>query len=183
MNLPNVITIVRILAVPLTIWLIISSDYRFAFWLFVVAAISDGVDGFIAKRFNQITRLGSYLDPVADKLLLVSIYITLGFLKLIPAWLPIVVASRDFLIVGGVLFMFMFDYPFVVKPLMLSKVNTTAQIILAGGILCSLGYGFSDNGVWLWGYVVVALLTLASGGQYLLAWVHQMASTEQGEKP
>lgn len=179
MNIPNVITIVRILAVPLAIWLIISGEYRVAFWVFVTAGVSDGVDGFIAKRFNQTTELGSYLDPVADKLLLVSIYVTLGFSRLIPAWLPIIVASRDIFIIGGVLIMVMIGHPLVVKPLMLSKVNTAAQIILAGGILFALGYGFADSNIWMWGYFAVAFLTLASGAQYLLGWVRQMASTEQ----
>ena len=179
MNMPNVITILRILAVPLTIWLIISGDYRIAFWIFIAAGISDGVDGFIAKRFDQRTELGAYLDPAADKLLLVSIYITLALLKLVPAWLAILVASRDILIIGGVLLAAMLDHPVHVKPLMLSKINTTAQIILAGGILCALGYGFADSGIWFFGYLVVAGLTSVSGIMYLLGWVRLMTSSEE----
>ena len=100
-NLPNAITIARILAVPLMIWLIVSGDYLAAFWVFVLAGISDGVDGFIAKRFGLQTELGAYLDPLADKLLLVSIFVSLGMLRVLPAWVVILVVSRDILIVGG----------------------------------------------------------------------------------
>src|SRR5688500_12469917 len=89
MNLPNAITIARILAVPVLIWLIVSGEYLLAFWLFVLAGISDGVDGFIAKRFDQRTELGAYLDPIADKLMLVSIYVSLGLLRVLPPWLVI----------------------------------------------------------------------------------------------
>ena len=183
MSLANVITIARILAVPLTIWLIISGDYRVAFWVFVAAGVSDGIDGFIAKRFDQRTELGAHLDPAADKLLLVSIYITLALLKLIPPWLAILVASRDILIVGGVLMATLLAHPLPMKPLMVSKINTTAQIVLAGGILCALGYGFADSEAWYAGYIVVAALTIASGTQYLLGWVRWMASSEAGRAP
>ncbi len=101
-NLPNLITIARILMVPLTVWLIITGRHELAFFVFILAGISDGVDGFIAKRFDMRTTLGAYLDPLADKLLLMSIYVTLGILDQLPAWLAILVVSRDLLIVGGV---------------------------------------------------------------------------------
>ena len=87
MSLPNLITIGRILLVPLTIWLIVSGEYLLAFLAFIIAGISDGVDGFIAKRYDLKTQLGAYLDPLADKLLLVSIYVSLGLLHVMPAWL------------------------------------------------------------------------------------------------
>ena len=94
MSVPNLITIFRILLVPLTMWLIVTGKYLPAFLVFIVAGISDGIDGFVAKKFNQVTELGTYLDPLADKLLLVSIYLAMGFLTLMPPLLVITVVSR-----------------------------------------------------------------------------------------
>ena len=127
-NIPNLISVVRLLLVPLTVWLLISGAYGYAFTTFVVAGVSDGIDGYLARRFDWRSRLGAYLDPLADKALLVSVFLTLGFLKLIPAWLVIVVVSRDALIVGAVLLSRLMDHPVHVRPLMVSKVNTVAQI-------------------------------------------------------
>jgi cardiolipin synthase len=179
MNLPNAITIARILAVPLTIWLIISGEYLAAFWVFVLAGISDGVDGFIAKRFNQRTELGRYLDPLADKLLLVSIFVSLGMLRVLPPWVVILVVSRDVLIVGGVLLSMMINQPVQVQPLLLSKLNTAAQIVLAGVVLAVLGFGMSSDGLVLFGSAVVAALTIASGAQYVMGWIRHMGSSTE----
>src|SRR5438874_287300 len=129
MNLPNLITIARILLVTFTVWLIISEAYGFAFLAFVVAGIIDGIDGYIARRWNLRTDLGAYLDPLADKALLVSVYVTLGFLKELPAWLVILVVSRDVLIVGAFMLSLLMERPVQLKPLMLSKVNTAGQIV------------------------------------------------------
>ena len=138
-NLPNFITIGRILLVPITVWLIISGEFLLAFGAFVAAGISDGVDGYIARRFDQRSELGAYLDPIADKALLVSIYVSLGFLKFLPAGLVILVVTRDVLIVGAVILAWVVGKPMVVAPSMASKVNTVGQIILAGVVLGLLG--------------------------------------------
>ena len=103
MSVPNLITLFRILLVPLTIWLIVTGQYLPAFLVFVIAGISDGIDGFVAKKFNQVTELGAYLDPLADKLLLVSIYVALGTLELMPPLLVITIISRDMMIIGAVI--------------------------------------------------------------------------------
>src|SRR5687767_5733376 len=179
MNLPNAITIARILAVPVLIWLIVSGEYLPAFWLFVLAGISDGVDGFIAKRFDQRTELGAYLDPIADKLMLVSIYVCLGLLRVLPPWLVILVVTRDIMIVGGVMLATLLEQPVKVKPLLLSKLNTGAQIILAGVVLAVLGFELPARQVVLVGSIVVAALTVASGAQYVLAWIKLMASSPE----
>ena len=134
-NLPNLISLMRLLLVPLTVWLILSEAYGWAFTTFLVAGISDGVDGFLARRFDWRTRLGAYLDPLADKALVVSVFVTLGFLKLIPAWLVITVVSRDVLIIGAVLLSRLMDHPVRVAPLMVSKVNTVAQILFLVSVL------------------------------------------------
>ncbi|MGH6925977.1 MAG: CDP-alcohol phosphatidyltransferase family protein, partial [Propylenella sp.] len=102
MTIPNFITIARLIGVPLIVWLMIADRFVEATALFVVAGISDAVDGFIAKRFGAASQLGAYLDPIADKALLVSIYVTLGLADHLPVWLVIAVVSRDILIVGAV---------------------------------------------------------------------------------
>lgn len=176
MNLPNLITLGRILLVPLAIWLIVSGAYHLAFLVFLVAGVSDAVDGFIARRFKLKTALGAYLDPLADKLLLVSIYLTLGFLKFLPAWLVILVASRDVLIVGAIILSWLLDKPLKMQPLMVSKVNTAAQIVLAGVVLAMLGLQLDMTITLAAGGLVVAFLTVASGALYMREWARHMAN-------
>jgi cardiolipin synthase (CMP-forming) len=179
MNLPNAITIARILAVPLMIWLIVSGEYMAAFWVFVLAGISDAVDGFIAKRFNLRTELGAYLDPAADKLMLVSIYVCLGLLEVLPPWLVILVVTRDTLIIGGIALATLLEQPVHIRPLLLSKLNTVAQIMLAGLVLAILGFDIANRQIVLFGSIIVAILTLVSGTQYVLTWIRRMASSPQ----
>lgn len=179
-SLPNLITIARILCVPIIVLLILSQQMAAAFILFVVAGASDGIDGFIAKRFNQQTELGAYLDPLADKALLVSIYVTLGQLHHLPVWLVIMVVSRDLLIVGAFLLAWVMGANIKIAPLMISKVNTTAQIILGGIVLAKLGFDLNLSGlIELCIYAVVAS-TILSGVAYLIEWVKDMARFEDG---
>lgn len=176
MNLPNIISICRLLAVPLAVYLIATHEYRFAFWVFVAAGISDGVDGFIAKRFDQVSDLGKYLDPLADKALLVAIYIAFGMQNEIPLWLAIAVVSRDFFIVAAVTLSYMLGQPVKVKPLMISKANTTAQIIFASVVLADLSFDLQVADIRNLLVVVVAALTALSALAYFLVWVHHMAA-------
>ena len=122
-NIPNFITLARVLSVPVIFYLLVNDNSRAAFYVFVCAGISDAVDGYLAKRFNWTTELGAYLDPLADKALLVSIYVTLGMLKFLPAWLVILVVSRDILIVGAVILSWLMDKPLRMAPLMISKIR------------------------------------------------------------
>src|SRR5690606_11391126 len=101
-NVPNIISLCWLLCVPVTVFLILNGMMLPAFWLFVAAGVSDAVDGYLAKRLGQTSTLGSYLDPIADKALLVCVYLTLGQAGHLPTWLVIMVVSRDLLIVGGV---------------------------------------------------------------------------------
>ncbi len=180
MSLPNLITIARILIVPVIILLINSNQMSYAFVLFIAAGLSDGVDGFIAKHFNQATQLGAYLDPVADKILLVAIYVALGQLGHLPAWLVILVVTRDLLIVGAFLLAWIMGLNIQVAPLMVSKANTTAQIILAGLVLANLGYDLNLSAITAICLYVVAVLTILSGLAYLIEWVRDMARFEDG---
>lgn len=176
MSLPNLITIGRILLVPLTIWLIVTGRFEWAFATFVVAGVSDAIDGLIAKRYGMVTELGTYLDPIADKALLVSIYVSLGFQDHLPAWLVILVASRDVLIVGGVVLAWVVDRPMQMQPRLVSKVNTAGQILLAGVVLLLLGMEMPGARVIDWGIWAVALLTVASGAVYLVDWARHVAN-------
>ncbi len=170
-SLPNLITLARLLAVPVMVWLIVSGQWTAAFWLFVGAGISDGVDGYIAKRFDAESVLGSYLDPIADKVMLVCVFITLGIADEISAWLVIIIVSRDALIVGGTLLSQIVERPIKMKPLFVSKINTVAQIVLAAVALANLGLGWPDIGQVMALEYTVAATTLASGALYLVQWL------------
>ena len=176
LNLPNLITIFRIFMVPLIVWLIITGEYLVAFGVFVAAGMSDGVDGFIAKKFNQTTESGAHLDPIADKLLLVSIYVALGFREILPPWLVILVVSRDILIIGAFLLSWLMDKPVPVTPLMISKANTTVQIVLAALVLGGLGFGLDLGDLIRLTSVLVAALTVLSAAAYLRLWLMHMAN-------
>jgi cardiolipin synthase len=181
LTFPNLITLGRILLVPVVVWAIAADEMRFAFLLFLLAGISDAVDGYLAKRFNMTSELGRYLDPLADKILIVSIYIALGIAEAIPRWLVILVVSRDLMIIGAVMLSWLVGQPVVVKPLLVSKLNTVAQILFAGLVLASRGFGFEAEGVNLAAMTIVAGLTLLSVAFYVAEWVRHMNSTEVGE--
>lgn len=182
-NAPNLITICRILLVPLTIWLMLSGAFAFAFGAFILAGLSDAVDGFLARRFQLQTELGEILDPIADKALLVSIFVALGILGHLPAWLVILVATRDVLIVGAVVISWFMERPVPMKPLWISKVNTTGQILLAGATLAALGFGLDLELLLAAGIVITAALTTASGAIYLRNWTRHMSGGQGGETP
>jgi cardiolipin synthase len=168
----------RILLVPVVVWAIAAGELRAAFLLFMAAAISDAVDGFLAKRFGMTTELGAYLDPLADKALIVSIYVALGVTELIPRWLVILVVSRDIMIIGAVMLSWLVGKPVKVKPLMVSKLNTAAQILFACVVLASLGFGLQLDLLVTVLMALVAVLTLLSVAFYVAEWVRHMNSTD-----
>jgi cardiolipin synthase (CMP-forming) len=171
LNLPNLITIGRILLVPVVVWAIASKEMQVAFLVFLIAGLSDAVDGFLAKRLRMTSKLGAHLDPLADKVLIVSIYIALGITEAVPRWIVILVVSRDILIIGGVMLAWFLGKPMLVKPVLVSKLNTVAQIVFACLVLGELSFGFEFE--WLQGFIMalVAALTLASIGFYVREWV------------
>jgi len=177
LSIPNLITLARILLVPIVVWTIASGAMLAAFVLFVLAGISDAVDGFLAKRFHMTTVLGAYLDPLADKALIVSIYLTLGINGEIPRWLVILVVSRDILIVGGIMLSWLMGSPLKIKPLLVSKLNTVVQIVFACVVLGSLGFDLHVDTVKLVFMGLVAVLTLLSVAAYLAQWMRHMNST------
>ena len=180
LSIPNLITLARILLVPVVVWSIATGQILLAFLLFLVAGISDGVDGFLAKRFGMKTELGAYLDPLADKVLIVSIYVSLGITGVIPLWIVILVVSRDIMIVGAIILSWLVDRPVQIKPLVVSKANTAAQIVFACLVLGSHGLGIDIEPVLTMVMVLVAVLTLVSVALYLAEWVRHMNSAETG---
>jgi len=180
LNLPNLITLGRLLLVPVAIWLVLSGEFAFAFWIFVLAGVSDAADGFIAKRFEMKTEIGALLDPVADKALLTSIYATLGVAGQLPVWLVILVIFRDLMIVGGFLLMQLLTQGMSWQPLLVSKINTALQICLAALTLARLGFHVEDHGVHFALILGVAATTVLSGAAYLVRWAAALARTEGG---
>jgi cardiolipin synthase len=176
LNIPNSITMGRIILVPFVVWAITVGRFQLAFWLFVVAGISDAVDGFLAKRFDLTSEFGAYLDPLADKALLMSIYITLGIASFLPLWVVIAVVSRDIMIVGAVIVAWIVGKPLNIHPLVVSKLNTLAQILLATLVLASNAFLFDASPVLDILLVAVGILTVLSATFYLAAWMRHMAS-------
>jgi len=179
-GIPNLITIARLLLVPLIVWLIMAPHPLAAFWTFVAAGVSDAVDGLIARQFNLRSDLGAYLDPIADKALLVSIYVTFAAFGQIPVWVTILVVSRDVLIVGGVMLSWMVGRPMPMRPAAISKVNTVAQITLAAVVLADLAFGPYFAMVRMVLNYVVGVLTVASAALYLVDWVKHMGGAAAG---
>jgi cardiolipin synthase len=166
-NAPNVISLARFLCVPVVVWLIITGRAQQAFVVFVIAGLSDAVDGILAKRFGWTTRLGEHLDAVADKTLVVAVYATMGIADWLPAWLVILVLFRDISIVGGWLLLNALSGPRRIRPAWSSKINTAAQIVLASVTLA--GHAFWPIPAWLEGGLIglVAATTVISGFVYL----------------
>ncbi len=163
-------------SVPLAVLMIGQGEWLAAFLIFLTAGISDAVDGFLAKRFDMASELGAFLDPIADKALIVAIYVTLAIGGVIPVWLTILVVSRDIMIVSGVILSWIMDNPVEIAPLIVSKLNTAAQIGFAALVLSSKAFGLDlGNGVAV-ASSVVALLTIASMGAYLAVWLKHMAA-------
>ena len=173
-NIPNFITLGRVISVPFVFWLLLSGEAKAAFLLFVAAGVSDAVDGFLAKRFNMRTELGAYLDPLADKMLIVSIYIALGARDQLPLWLVIAVVSRDVAILAAVMLSWLLDHPVVIKPLLVSKLNTAAQLVLASTVLADEGFGLGLGSLRVWLGIATGLLTAWSLAAYLRAWLAHM---------
>ena len=176
--LPTALTLARLCAVPLTIWLILRGEFAAAFWVFVAAGVTDALDGALARWFDARTTIGGYLDPIADKALLVSVYIALAAQGLVPVWLTILVVFRDLLIVGGVLLSHTLGQPVVMSPLAISRLNTVAQIVLAGLVLAMAGMDVADSGIAAMMMAVAAATTAISGAAYAVKWVRRLAGLE-----
>ena len=165
MTIPNLITILRVLLVPIFVIYIINDRTLGSLIIFIIASVSDALDGFIARVFHQKSDLGTYLDPLADKILLVTAYITLSILKMIPSWLAVLIISRDVIILLGVLVLYLNRHPVNVHPSLLSKSTTCLQIAT---ILMVLSNGYLNiEPIKIYIFWLTAGFTIASGLQYI----------------
>jgi len=169
-QIPNVITVFRILLVPPVGWALLTGQYRLAFWLFFVAGFSDALGGFLARFFGWQSRIGAILDPIADKSLMIVTFYCMAWQNLIPWWLFVAIFIRDLIIIGGALAYHFVTRNLRMEPILLGKLNTFLQILLVLAVLTHWAYGVISAG--LIGYLVVALLasTLASGAAYVWIW-------------
>jgi cardiolipin synthase len=165
MTVPNLITILRIILVPIFVIYMINNRPLASLIIFIIASITDALDGFIAKVFHQKSNLGAYLDPLADKILLMSAYITLAILKMIPSWLTVLTISRDVIILLGVLILYLNRYPVKINPSLLSKATTCIQVAT---ILVVLSRGYLNiEFLRIYAFWLAAIFTVASGLQYI----------------
>jgi cardiolipin synthase len=172
LNLPNTITIGRLLIAPVVFWLISAANFNWALWLFVIASLSDALDWAIARLCNAQTKLGGFLDPLADKALLIGTYGMLGYAGYLPSWLIIMVIFRDIIIIGGALLFHVVTGALEMKPVLISKINTVAQFSLAVASLAHLsGILTLDpyQPLMIW---VTASTTAISGVYYVIKWSH-----------
>lgn len=180
LNLPNCLTLIRILTIPFFIEFLVYQRYLGALVIFIIGGITDFLDGLAARRLNQQTALGAYLDPVADKLLVITSFTMLGIIGGLPAWLAVLVVARDVLIViGFALIYFLVEERFQVKPTRVGKWSTTLQLLTLGVALALLyDPGLFTRHVLDALVVATALTTVVSGCQYLyrgLLWLQQRA--------
>lgn len=181
-SIPNILTVVRILLTPLFVLLLLRQLYPKALLVFALAGLTDGLDGFIARYFNQRTVLGAYLDPTADKLLLVSAYVMLVVLDVIPDWVAVIVITRDVIIVLGIVILTLTAKTYEVRPTLVSKCTTLSQIVL---VLLSL---FDPTGAKLQAlhaplWWSTAILTSLSGLHYIYVGMHILQEPEKSGKP
>ncbi len=168
MNIPNYITLFRVILIPFFINLMIYHFYREALLVFVVACVTDALDGMIARLTGKKTELGAFLDPMADKLLIVSAFVTLVLLGTLPVWLVIIVVSRDVILILGSLILYFMTHSLKIEPSFAGKLTTVLQLVVVTLSLFLMGYGLEpgrDVSILQW---ITAGVTIASGVQYVL---------------
>ena len=169
MNIPNLLTLLRIILVPIFIIFLIQGSFLSAIITFITAALTDALDGFLARTLDQQTALGAYLDPIADKALLASSFVTLSVLHIIPGWLTVIVISRDIIILLGILVLSMMSIAVKIRPTAVSKITTAIQLATVLTVLsdrCFLGYIHETWLIVLYG--ATAFFTIISGLNYMV---------------
>ena len=170
MNIPNTLTVIRIVLVPVIVILLIQGEYGKALICFIIAGVTDGLDGLLARILNQTTVVGAYLDPLADKALVISMFTTLAIVGVIPGWLAVVVISRDCIILGGILVLTLMSVNPEIKPSFVSKINTTLQLVtIFFAFLLKIGSaGKHFHEAFLFVCWLTVFFTVISGADYLL---------------
>jgi cardiolipin synthase len=179
MNIPNFLTLLRIVLVPVLVIFLINKEFLKALILFTCLGLTDALDGFLARILNQQTVLGSYMDPIADKVLITSCFLALAILKVIPGWLAVVVISRDVIILLGISVLSIMNITFKVQPLFVSKVTTALQIVSVFLALTfkALPCPIIDSAWLLLPYWLTVLFTILSGYQYVVRGVKLINAT------
>lgn len=168
--IPNAISILRILLILPTLELILREQYEYALWLFVIAGFSDGLDGYLAVRFDWQSRLGALLDPVADKLLVAGLFITLAYVGLIPIWLVAIVIGRDVVIISGATAYNFLIGPVPGEPTLISKLNTALVLIFLFFVLCRAAYDWPAEITLTVLGAGIFVTVFVSGLDYVLSW-------------
>lgn len=168
--LPNAISFLRIVLVAPILLLVVDGSYGWALLLFFVAGFSDGIDGYLAKRYNWHTRLGGLLDPVADKLLVNGLFITLASMQLVPLWLAAVVILRDVIIIGGAAAYNFFIEPLQGEPSRISKLNTVFELLFLLFVLSRAAFDWPDKiSLTVLGSAILITVVI-SGVDYVWSW-------------
>ena len=172
MSIPNFLSLFRIILVPVTVIFLIDGSFLKALVVFTMAGVTDALDGFLARVLNQQTILGAFLDPIADKALLTSCFVTMSVLGIIPAWLAVLVVSRDFIILLGIAIMFMVSVSFEIKPALVSKATTALQVVTVFfALILKILPGDFDYLWMLLLYWLTAGFTIISGFHYIIRWI------------
>lgn len=180
--LPNAISVFRIALIPPILMLIGAGDYGPALALFFLAGFSDGVDGYLAKRYDWHTRLGALLDPIADKLLMAGTYVSLALAGLLPVWLAALVVCRDIVIIGGAAAYNFLIGPVPGEPSRISKLNTAVELLLVVFVLGQAGFGWPPAvSITVLGAAVLVTVVV-SGVDYVVSWSRRARSAVQRSK-
>jgi cardiolipin synthase len=181
MNIPNILTIGRILLIPLLVIFLLEGRLLAAFWVFVLAGVTDALDGFLARVLKQKTDFGAFIDPIADKLLLITSYVTLAALDILPNWLAVIVVSRDVLIFGGIGILMLYEREVKIKPSLVSKATTFLQLLT---VVFYLGHDYLPAifpaGIYL--IYATAAFTILSGAHYLIRGFRILGDPEAAVK-
>ena len=165
----------RVVLVPMVVFALLSEAWVSAFLLFLLAGLSDAVDGIVARALNQVSEFGTFLDPIADKALLVSVFIVLSYLGKVSLWFAILLVSRDLLIVTGIIIAFLLDKPITIRPLWISKATTLIQIVLALLVLELLAFNHTLPTAQFVVEIIAGVLTALSGAAYMIQGIRHFA--------
>ena len=181
MTIPNLLTILRVLLTPLLVIFLLEERLSEALVVFIVAGITDGLDGMIARLYMQKSKLGAFLDPLADKLLLATTYVLLAVKSLVPSWLTVIILSRDVLILLGIFVLFMQDLPFEIRPTIASKLTTCSQIFTA---IVTMASAIATPHPLLKSILfdITAGLTIVSWTQYMVKGIRLMQGAGDNQK-
>lgn len=178
-HIPNIITIFRLLLIPPVAWAILNEEYKLALILFFIAGFSDGLDGFLARVFHWQSKLGSFLDPLADKFLTIICFYLLAWKGLIPWWLFVVILLRDVIILGGAAAYHLVTHALEMHPTMMSKINTALQIIVILAILYSYGISPLSDDLLQVLIMLLFITSVLSGLLYVLLWSRKTKEQKQ----